>query len=574
MAFVGIEFGLMAMAMACAFAWPGLGAGWFARVERIFARLARRKGFAAATVGVSAVVLRLALLPLFPIPLPFVPDDFSFLLACDTFAHGRLANPTPAMWTHFESIHITMQPTYQSMYFPGQGLLLAAGQRLLGHPWFGLLAAAGLLCGVLTWMLQAWLPPNWALLGGIIAVIRLGLFSDWINTYHTAGTLAALGGALMLGALPRLVKTARLRYGLLMSVGVVLVGLTRPYEGVLLCVPVAVMLGHWMWKGKNRRRAVLQARRAALPAALLVCAGAWMGYYDLKAFGKATTLPYTINRDTYAIVPYYFWQHVRPAPVYRSEDLRIFYEKEEMDFYNKIHSVKGFLPFTLAKAGMALLFYAGPALLPPLIMLRRLFLDRRIRFLVICSLVLMAGMIIEIYLMPYYVAPFTAAFYALGLQAMRHMRVWRPEGMPMGITAVRFLVFLCVALCGVRIFAKPLHVSPPEWPPSNWNLSWIGPEHFGTERAQVEAQLSKLPGGQLAIVRYAPGHHPIDEWVYNGADIDHAKVIWARDMGPAEDLELIRYYRDRSVWLIEPDQSEAGANPAGVSPYPFEESME
>jgi len=567
MKFAAIEFGLTAIAMACAFAWPGFGAGWFVRGERIFARLARRKGLAAVTVGVSAIVLRLALLPLFPIPLPFVPDDFSFLLASDTFAHGRLANPTPAMWTHFESIHITMQPTYQSMYFPGQGLLLAAGQALLGHPWFGLLVAAGLLCGVLTWMLQAWLPANWALLGGFIAVIRLGLFSDWINTYHTAGTLAALGGALVLGALPRLMKTARFRYSLLMSIGVVLVGFTRPYEGVLLCLPVAVMLGHWIWKGKNRLRKIVLARRAALPAALVVCAAAWMGYYDLKAFGKATTLPYTINRNTYAIVPYYIWQHLRPAPAYRSEDMRIFYEKEEMDFYNKIHSVKGFLPFTLAKIGMALLFYAGPALLPPLIMVRRVLLDRRMRLLVICSLVLMAGMLIEIYLMPYYVAPFTAVFYAIGLQAMRHLRVWRPEGRPMGITAVRFLVFLCVALCGVRMFTKPLDLAPPEWPPSNWNMSWIGPEHFGVERVQVEAQLNRQPGGQLAIVLYASDHHPIDEWVYNRADIDHAKVIWARDMGSAGNAELIRYYRDRSVWLVEPD-----AIPARVRPYPFEES--
>ncbi len=574
MTFVGIEFGLMVIAMAFAFAWPGLGAGGFARVERIFARLARRKRLAATAVGVSAMVLRLALLPRFPIPLPFVPDDFSFLLACDTFAHGRLSNPTPAMWTHFESIHITMQPTYQSMYFPGQGLLLAAGQALCGHPWFGLLLAAGIFCGVLTWMLQAWLPPNWALLGGIIAVIRLGLFSDWINTYHTAGTLAALGGALVLGALPRLMKTARFSYGMLLSAGVVLVASTRPYEGVLLCLPVAVLLGGWIWKGKNRPSSMVLARRAALPVALLVCAGAWMGYYDLKAFGKATTLPYTIDRATYAVTPYFFWQRPRTAPVYRSEDMRIFYEKEEMDFYNKIHSVKGFLPFTLVKAAMALLFYAGPALLPPLIMMRRVFLDRRLRFLVICSLVLAAGMIIEIYLMPYYVAPFTAAFYALGLQAMRHLRIWKPEGRPIGIAAVRFIVFLCVALGGVRIFAKPLHVAPPEWPPSNWNMSWIGPEHFGIERAQVEAQLRKMAGGQLAIVRYGSDHHPIDEWVYNRADIDDAKVIWARDMGTAGNLELIRYYRDRSVWLIQPGQNDRGAIPAQVSPYPVEESTQ
>ncbi len=75
----------------------------------------------------------------------------------------------------------------------------------------------------------------------------------------------------------------------------------------------------------------------------------------------------------------------------------------------------------------------------------------------------------------------------------------------------------------------------------------------------MESELSKQPGGQLAIVRYGADHHPIDEWVYNRADIDHAKVIWARDMGAAGNLELIRYYRDRSVWLVEPDETGAGA---------------
>ena len=138
--------------------------------------LRERKSWAVAGVGASVIVLRAALLPLFPVPLPIVPDDFSFLLASDTFAHGRLTNPTPAMWTHFESIHITMQPTYQSMYFPGQGLLLAVAQFFFGRPWFALLAMDGLMCAALVWMLQGWLPRRWALLGGVIAVLRLGLF--------------------------------------------------------------------------------------------------------------------------------------------------------------------------------------------------------------------------------------------------------------------------------------------------------------------------------------------------------------------------------------------------------------
>jgi len=561
-----LEFGLTAIATATAFAWPQLCASVFRQVEAAFGRLARRKGLASISVGLSAILVRLAILPWFPVPLPFVPDDFSFLLASDTFAHGRLANPTPAMWIHFESIHITMKPTYMSMYFPGQGLLLAAGQAFLGHPWVALLIADGLFCAALCWMLQAWLPANWAMLGGWIAVIRLGLFSDWINTYHTAGSLAALGGALILGGLPRLIKTARFRYGLLMGIGVVLVEYTRPYEGLFLCIPAAVVIVHWAMKGKNRPSAMVLMRRAALPMAIVAAGGAWMGYYDLKAFGKVTTLPYTVDRAQYAIAPYYVWQSPRPEPHYRYEVIRSFYQKEkgEMGFYSQIHSIRGFIPYTLEKAAFTMLFYAGLLLLPPLIMVHYVFLDRRIRFLLICVLFLVAGLLIEIYLLPHYVAPFVSVFYAIGLQMMRHLRLWKPEGRQMGLAMVRWTVALCVILGGLRLFADPLHMTPPEWPPSNWNFVWFGPGHFGVERAQIESRLEQLPGPQLVIVRYEPDHNPLDEWVYNAANIDDSKVIWAREMDAADNLELLRYYRGRRVWLVEPD-----ATPVRITPYPM-----
>ncbi len=106
-------------------------------------------------------------------------------------------------------------------------------------------------------------------------------------------------------------KTARFRYGLLMGIGIVVLAYTRPYEGLLLCVPVAAALGRWMLKAKNRPPALVLARRAAFPMVLIVAAAAWLGYYDMKAFGKATTLPYTIDRNTYAISPYYIWQPAR-----------------------------------------------------------------------------------------------------------------------------------------------------------------------------------------------------------------------------------------------------------------------
>ncbi|MGC2163725.1 MAG: hypothetical protein WA634_17590 [Silvibacterium sp.] len=565
-----IEGSATAIAVALAFAWPQIGSRYFSGIERLFKQLARRKGLSVAIVGAAAFLLRLAILPLCPAPYPFIPNDFSFLLAADTFASGRLTNPTPAMWVHFETIHIAMKPTYMSMYFPGQGLALALGKVLTGHPWFGVLCTSALMCAALCWMLQAWLPPGWALLGGIIAILRLGLFCYWINTYSGGGSLAALGGALVLGALPRLMRGgARFRYGMLMAIGIILLATSRPYEGLLLCLPVAFVLARWIFSGKNRPPATVLFRMAALPLLLVIAAGIWMGYYDYRAFGHTLTPPYKVDRTAYAMAPYFVWQSARPEPLYRHQVLRNFYSRDELRDFEKIHSASGFVPQTLVKALRGILFFAGIALLPPLLMFRRVLMDHRTRFFVICTLVLMAGMAIEVFLVPHYLAPFTAVFYVLGLQAMRHLRLWKPGDQPVGMALVRLCVVLCFLLAGLRLYAQPLHMEPAEWPVSEWTGYWYGPGHFGGARAGIEARLEQLPGKQLVIVRYSPGHNPVDEWVYNAPDIDHSRVIWARGMGPANNLELIDYYKDRTVWLVQPD-----TKPVEVTPYSLPKSTQ
>lgn len=564
---LSIEAGLTAIAIAISFSWPRLGASFFSRIEQAFGGLARRKGLSVLVVGASAFLLRLAILPFCPAPLPFAPGDFSFLLAADTFASGRLTNPPPAMWVHFESIHITMVPTYISMYFPAQGLLLAAGKLLTGHPWFGILATSALMCAALCWMLQAWLPPSWALLGGFLSVLRLGLFSYWINTYLGAGCITALGGALVLGALPRLMQSAKFRHAMLMALGVILLLLSRPYEGLLLCLPVALVLCRWIRFDRDRPSTGVLLRRTALPLLLIFAAGAWMGYYDYRAFGNPLTPPYKVDRATYAMAPYYVWQSARPEPHYRHAVLRNFYYENELVSFDQIHSRTGFLPQTIIKGARAILFFAGFALIPPLIMLPRVFADRRIRFLTICLFILAAGMLIEVFFLPHYAAPFTALFYALALQAMRHLRLWKAGDHPVGSTMVRLCVTLCVILAGVRLFAQPLHLATPESPASAWIDHWYGPSIFGADRAQMLARLEHLPGQQLVIVRYdLSKHDPLNEWVYNAPDIDRSKVIWAREMNPAENLELINYYKGRNVWLIQPD-----TNPVQLSPYPVQD---
>jgi hypothetical protein len=565
-----VEGGLTVVAVALSFAFPRLGSRWFTRIERIFGQLARRKALAVVVVGISAFLLRLAILPWFPVPLPVLPDDFSFLLSGDTFAHARLTNPTPLMWVHFESIHISMQPSYTSMYFPGVGLVFAAGQVLFGQPWYGQLISNALMCAALCWMLQAWLPPTWALLGGVLSILRLALFSYWINTYTGGGALAALGGALVLGAFPRFMREgARVRQGLVMAVGMVLLAYTRPYEGMLLCVPVVLVLGRWLIVANNRPSVSVVLRRIAVPVAVLIGGAAWLGFYDFRTYGNPLTLPYKINRATYALTPYFVWQQLRPEPAYNHEELRRFYRFDELNGYNDVHSRSGFVRVTLFKAIGAVLFYGGLILIPPLFMIRRVLLDRRTRFLVCVILVLGAGMAIEVYLAPHYIAPFTAAFYALGLQGMRHLWQWTPAGQNVGRAIVRLSVTACLIMAGLRPFDRRLGFAIQERPFIGWVAWWYGPDRFGIDRASIQRQLESLPGKQLAIVRYSPDHYPQDEWVYNSADIDGSKVIWAREMNAAKDRELFNYYSNRKVWLVQPDLPQNSV----LSPYPLTGQM-
>lgn len=557
---MGWEAAFTAVAVGLSFAWPRIGSGPFRSIERQFHRLAGRRHLSLLVVGLSVLVLRFSILPLLPIPAPFTVDDYSNLLAADTFSHGRLANPTPPMWVHFESIHIDMRPTYSSMYFPGQGLLMAAGKILFGNFWLAVPLAAALMCSGICWMLQGWLPAPWALLGGFIAVLRLGVFSYWTNTYHTAGTLAALGGALILGAVPRFQRSPQRRYGLILAAGAVLLVITRPYEGILLCLPLGIALIRWGWMRRVPRRTLL---RAAAPGLILLALGiAWQGYYDLRAFGNPLTPPYAVNRATYATAPYYVWQKPRPEPAYFHPLMRQFYKVYELEDYERVHSLSGLPPMTMVKALRGILFFSGVVFLPVLFMLPWALRDRRIRLLVISLVVLACGMAVEIYLFPHYLAPFAAAFYAVGMQCMRHLWQWRPGRQPVGMAMVRLTVLICVLMAGIRVFDRQLGCPVPGYPFSTWICNWFGPDHFVSQRETVKRQLEQNAGLQLALVRYSPDHDALDEWVYNSADIDSSRVIWAWDMGGAANQALIRYYKNRKVWLVQPD-----APSAEITPY-------
>jgi hypothetical protein len=371
--------------------------------------------------------------------------------------------------------------------------------------------------------------------------MRFGVFSYWDNSY-CGGAPAAIGGALVLGALPRIMRRQKVRDALLMGLGLGILANSRPYEGFVLSLPVAAALLVWM-RGKKRPPMQVVARRVLLPLLLLLALmGAAMGYYFWRVTGSPFRMPYQVDRAEYAVAPYFCWQSSSRQPVYRHAAIRDYYLKVELPAYLRTRSIAGFLRESCIKIAMVWGFYIGPALTVPLLALPWVLRDRRITWLAITGAVSIVGMTVVVWLIPHYAAPITAVILAVILQGMRHLRAWRWEGKPIGLFLTRSITLICVLMVPLQVRMLPALARPGIWRP------------MGVERAEILAELDSLPGGHLVFVRYGPDHDPLAEWVYNEADIDHAKVVWARDMGPAENGELIKYFKERRTWLIEADE--------------------
>jgi hypothetical protein len=530
--------------MILALAMPRVGDAIFAPIERCGIRLANRKSLAVIAAGAAAILLRLSIAPFGPlVPVPHVHDEMSYLLAADTFAHGRLTNPAHPQRIFFDTIHVNQLPTYMSKYPPAQGAVLAIGQ-LLGRPWIGVLLSVAAMCAAILWMLQGWMPARWALLGGVLVIARFAAGNYWIDSYW-GGAVAATGGALALGALPRIIHHQRARDGLLLGLGAAILANSRPFEGVFFFLPVAAALLLWLVGRRSPSLRITGPRVVAPVAAVLILTAGFIGYYNWRLTGHALLFPYVLNNQTYSSTPNFVWQDLRPSLHYANAQFD--------DYYNNwMHSIFEQTRFDGWRSGLAHEYQAK------LVAFQKYFLptefwapiaatlfwlvrDRKFWQLFAPFAVCFAALTTVVWFEPHYAAPLLGALIAILVQALRHLRKWTPRGRPTGIGLSRAVVLFVLATIPFRVASSYRQAAAD---PSIQQMAF---------RAQFLRQLEATPGDHLVLIHYGENHDVGQEWVYNRADINHSKVIWARAIPEVDTRPLLTYFRNRMVWDVDAD---------------------
>ncbi len=530
---------------------------WRPWIEPLGARLARRTAWCMLALAALPVALRLLLLAHHPVPSPNIRDEFSHLLLADTLRHGRLADPPHPLNQFFETIDVLQAPSYSSIYAIGQGMALALGRLIFGHPWVGVLLSVAAFCALCFWMLRAWTTPAWALGGGLLAVFEFGPLNEWMNGYW-GGAVSAAAGCLVFGALPRL-RQGRARHAVWLGLGLALALLTRPYESILLVVSVLVYFAPALYT-----RGDLRKLARALPVVLLVVtpAIALTLVQNKQVTGSWTTLPYMLSRYQYG-VPTTFTIQPNPVPHRQlTPEQQLEYKMPAAYHGSDTDTIQRYLGRLEYRMRFYRFFFLAPLYLALLAFFPAV-REWRFAWVVLTLAVFALGANFYPFFFPHYIAAVTCLFVLAAVTGLERLSRITIRGWPAGQEAARLILLLCAAhfvfWYGAHAIDRPAAIQYETWDVIN---------HGDPQgRTAIESQLAQSSGKQLVFVRYWRHHIFQNEWVYNAAAIDGAQVVWARDLGAAENEKLRRYFSDRMAWLLEPD-----ARPPKLSPYPLDQA--
>ena len=317
--------------------------------------------------------------------------------------HGRLANPVHPFHRFFETFFVLQEPSYSSVFPIGQGIALATGRLLFGHPWAGVILSIGVFSALCYWMLRAWVTPGWALIGGLLAVIQFGPLNQWTNS-DWGGAVSACAGCLVFGSLPRLSESWRTRDAALLGLGISLQLLTRQYESVMLLLGIALFWVPVLRHSDERKRLT-----KVMPAiALGILPGiALTLIQDKQVTGNWLVLPNALSRHQYGVPAEFTFQ---PNPVPHREltrEQKLDYELQSQVHGTEPETIATYLKRLASRVRYYRFFFLTPLCLAILAFLSTL-RDYRHLWVLICIALFALGS--NFY--PYFYSHYLAAYFA------------------------------------------------------------------------------------------------------------------------------------------------------------------
>ncbi len=516
-------------------------------------------GFAALAMSVIACLARW--------PSPEIHDEFCYLLQADTFRQGRLTNPTHPLWQHFESFHQLVQPTYCAKYPPGYAMFLAVGWQLFGSPVTGLWIAAVAASLAVYWMLRGIVSTRWAFVGSVALSLHPTLHLPWSQSYMTGWpTVAAT--AFLFGGVLRLRKRWSVGAGVAIACGIIGLVNTRPFEGfVATSAAMAFYFADRVQAYLRFRKSRAQSGRAgrspipsrnaiarvaiagAIPSAIGF--GVWC-LYNHATTGSIFTMPYSLYERQYAIAPVFLWQSVPVTfPDYLHREIYRFNHEYCLGGFVKLKHLPIYLGELLTRATSWVVLLGMFLAVLPIYTTTYWIRFRVLRSMAWVLFTMIGASVMVPWWLPHYSAtwiPIAVIVATLGLQLWIG-RASHASGnlMKSGRTvnpSLRWLHALCIVLVlQIAVTAIALY-------------SQVSLPHDARWSNNRQAIIDKVIGQgekHLMIVKYSADHDFHQEWVYNLADIDSSRIVWARSMSQEMDDKLMDYYSDRTVWQAQPD---------------------
>jgi len=252
-------------------------------------------------------------------------------------------------------------------------------------------------------------------------------------------------------------------------------------------------------------------------------------------------MPYTVHEATYGIAPTFLFQKPRPEPQYNFDEIRSFHRGYELQWYLEQQSARNLPLYIGFKLALFLVAYSMNLLLAiPIVSIPALqWKKSRIgAALLVLALFLTAEMSVS-WFNPAYASVILGLSILISVSGMRILNLWMVGNKRVGAGIVSIIMLVLVTSLPTRL-AHPAALT-------------TGDTQYGYKRHAIAEKLKALGHDHLVLVRYGPKHDIREEWIYNDADIEGSRIVWAREVNPAEDQLLLEHFKGRRFWILQVD---------------------